>query len=128
MGDTGKVFYKTTNRDRYDMLKHSARYQRAFPTIAEDVLWKELKGKKLGYRFRRQHAILDYIVDFICLDTKLIIEVDGGYHQDPLQVEDDEARTSRIIDAGFRVIRFTNEQVLYDIDQVILTIKKELTN
>ena len=70
--------------------------------------------------------IFDYIVDFVCLDRMLVVEVDGAYHAEREQVEDDEVRTARLEQIGFRVIRFGNEEVLYDIDNVLAKIKNEL--
>ena len=78
--------------------------------------------------FRRQHVIVDYIVDFGCLERRLVIEVDGGYHSQPLQIESDEYRTLRINKIGFTVLRFTNEQIICDIDEVMETINKVLYN
>jgi len=74
----------------------------------------------------RQYIIGDYIVDFVNIYTKLIIEVDGGYHSEPRQQEDDALRTERLESMGFHVIRFTNEQVLFDLDQTLEEIEKDL--
>ena len=76
-----------------------------------------------GSRFVRQYIIGDYIVDFANLYTKLIIEVDGGYHSEPRQAEDDEIRTQHLEAMGFRVIRFSNEEVLFDIEKTLETIE-----
>lgn len=69
-----------TDAERWGKLKEFARGNRNVPTKAENALWQELRGNKLGPRFRRQHAIAQYIVDFVCLSAWLIIEVDGEYH------------------------------------------------
>ena len=92
-------------------------------TKAEAVLWLALKGKKLGYKFRRQHGIGPYIVDFYCSEKKLIIEVDGSSHQDEVIHERDKIRQKYLEDFGFKVIRFTNEEVLKDRDTVVINIK-----
>ena len=74
----------------------------------------------------RQHIIGDYIVDFVCEDDGLIIEVDGGYHSEPSQIQSDELRTQFLQSMGFRVIRFSNEEILFNIDSVIEKIELEL--
>jgi very-short-patch-repair endonuclease len=110
----------------YKLLKEFARENRAKPTEAEMVLWRELRGNQLGVTFRRQHIIGEYIADFVSLSTKIIIELDGRYHSLPEQQISDEERTQWLKQHGFKVIRFTNEQVLCDIDNVLLTIKKNM--
>ena len=73
--------------------------------------------------FRRQHVIGDYIVDFICLKQRLIIEIDGGYHNDIVQQQEDRIRQNWLESMDYKVIRFTNEEVFYNIETVISTIK-----
>ena len=109
----------TADSTQYDLLKENAVNNRKNPTEAESVLWDMLKGNKIGYHFRRQHIILDYIVDFICLDKGLIIELDGGYHDDPRQKEYDEARTAHLHRLGYTELRFKNEELLCNPDAVI---------
>ena len=92
-------------------------------TDAEYLLWEYLRGKKLGYRFRRQHPIDDFIVDFLCLPLKLVIEVDGGYHNTNYQIEQDLQRSIFLTEKGYHIIRFTNESVLQDITSVVSNIK-----
>jgi very-short-patch-repair endonuclease len=75
-------------------------------TDAERKLWHRLRGNQLGLKFRRQHPFENYVLDFICLSAKLIVEVDGGQHQD--QAEHDAQRTIVFEKAGFRVLRFWN--------------------
>ena len=70
----------------------------------------------------------DYIADFVCLSEMLIIEVDGAYHTEPLQREDDERRTRHLQQMGFHVIRFTNEEILCNIEEVIEKIKAKTNN
>ncbi len=74
----------------------------------------------------RQHVIGDYIVDFVCRDDGLVIELDGAYHAEREQQMDDEIRTHDLEKMGFRVIRFTNEEVLYDIEAVLEEIENQL--
>lgn len=97
-------------------------------TAAEKILWEELRNKKTGYKFRRQHPIGDYIADFICIEKKLVIEVDGGYHNTMEQMWDDTVRTDDIEKTGYTVIRFTNEDVEMNLTTVMTEIKKELYN
>ena len=103
----------------YGVLKDFAEENRKNPTEAECVLWNTLKAKGVGLKFRRQHIIEDFIVDFFCNEKKLTIELDGGYHRVPEQMKKDEERTARLQELGYTELRFTNEQVLCDIDNVI---------
>jgi 5-methyltetrahydrofolate--homocysteine methyltransferase len=97
------------------------------PTDAEKVLWTELSGKKLAnYKFRRQHIIGNYITDFICLKENIIVEVDGLIHQLPENKNNDEERTKWLNDEGYQVIRFTNEEVLFETERVIEKIKASM--
>ncbi len=119
--------YITGDPITYGLLKDFVREHRSKPTEAEKVLWEIVRGKKLaGFKFRRQHVISNYIADFICLSEKLIIEVDGLYHQLPENKISDEERTNELNKLGFEVIRFTNEQVLNKTDHVINSIVKKL--
>ena len=116
----------TADSTQYDVLKENAVSNRKNPTEAESVLWDMMKGNKLGAHFRRQHIILDYIVDFICLDKGLIIELDGGYHDDPQQKEYDKARTAHLQRLGYTELRFKNEELLCNPDAVIHKINDTL--
>ncbi len=116
--------YKTASPDRYGLLKVFARENRKNATLAESVLWEHLREGVSGERFLRQHIIGDYIADFVSRHGGLIIEVDGGYHSEPRQQEDDELREEYLEKRGYHIIRFTNEEVLYDIDNVLETIEK----
>jgi very-short-patch-repair endonuclease len=93
-------------------------------TDAERKLWHRLRANQLGLKFRRQHPFENYIVDFVCLPAKLIVEVDGGQHQD--HAGQDAQRTVILEKAGFRVLRFWNNQVLAEIDSVVEAIKLSL--
>ena len=110
----------------YELLQEFALHNRNNPTEAETILWKYLKGGRMGEHFRRQHVILDYIPDFVCLTKQLIIEIDGGYHLEGEQPQRDEERTEELMRQGFRVLRFTNDEVIGDIDSVLETISKEI--
>lgn len=95
-------------------------------TEAEKCLWNYLRGNSLGVRFRKQQVIDDYIVDFACLSKQLVIELDGGYHFEKEQMEFDRIRTEQLEHLGFKVIRFTNEEVFCNIEKVLETIKLSL--
>ena len=110
----------------YPLLWAFAKKNRNNPTEAERLLWFYLSNKQLGVRFRRQHIIGQYIADFACLDKMLIIELDGGYHSLPEQQISDEQRTADLQKWGYRVIRFTNEELFHGIDLVLTKIKNAL--
>ena len=118
--------YRTASPVSYGVLKEHARAMRQHPTEAENALWEMLRGKKLGDKFRRQHVIGDFIVDFICLQKQLVIEVDGDYHNDAKQKEADDLREQILKELGYEVIRFTNEQVLNDTEQTLTVIQEAL--
>lgn len=110
--------YRTAASDRYELLKEFARENRKNQTEAERLLWDSLR-KSLETKALRQHIIGDYIVDFLLPYYQLVIEVDGGYHAERTQQEDDMLRSEKLNELGFYVLRFTNEQVLTDTDYVI---------
>ena len=95
-----------------------ARQLRRQATIAEQMLWTNLRGRRLdGYKFRRQMVIEPYIVDFVCLEEKLIVEADGGQHSE--QQKYDTVRTARLESMGYRVMRFWNHEILAEHDSVL---------
>jgi leucyl-tRNA synthetase len=104
-----------------------AKEMRKDHTKAENLLWQELRDHKLGVelKFRRQHSIDAFIVDFICISKRLIVEVDGGYHENEEQKAYDEERTNRLNELGFEVIRFTNDEVINNTKQVLKAIAKK---
>lgn len=119
--------YNTANPLNYELLKENAKNRRKNPTDAENFLWQNLQNKNLeNYKFRREHIIGDFIVDFVCLSKQLVIEVDGGYHNEENQQELDIARTEYLNKQGFTVIRFTNENILFDIENTLGAIKVAL--
>lgn len=118
--------YQNANPLYYARLKERAKEMRSHPTEAEAVLRDYVRANNLGHKFLYQYIIGQFIVDFLCPDCKLIIEVDGGYLDEPEQQCDDELRTQMLEELGYHVIRFTNEQVLYDIDNVIKEINSHL--
>ncbi len=89
-------------------------------TDAEKILWQRLRGKQLNdHKFRRQHPYDDFILDFVCLESKLVIEIDGGQHN---QSAKDAGRDLALVAAGFRVMHFWNNQVLNELDAVLESI------
>ena len=94
----------------------SAKLLRKNMTDAEKKLWQRLRGEQCGVKFRRQHPFDNFILDFVCLERKLVIEVDGGQHAENSKY--DEYRTSTLNQAGFTVLRFWNNQVLEETDAV----------
>ena len=100
-----------------NLATHRARELRRNSTEAEKALWLRLRGRQLGgHYFRRQRPIGNYVVDFVCLERRLVIELDGGQHFESNGY--DLARTSNLNDSGYSVIRFWNNQVLAEIDGV----------
>jgi len=101
-----------------------AKFLRENMTEAEKLLWSRLRNKQLGVRFRNQHPIDIFIADFYCHSHKLIIEVDGEYHEE--RSEYDIGRTAELEKWDITVIRFSNDEIKKDIERVIGTIKKYL--
>jgi len=118
--------YETARPSAYKLMKELQKNRKQQTTEAEQVLWEQLRTKKLSFKFRRQHIVDEFIVDFICIEKRLIIEVDGKYHNTKEQQEADELRTEILNTLGFKVIRFTNEEVIGDIDKVLKHISEEL--
>ena len=111
--------FRTAHPDIYQILKNNAVNNRKNPTNAETLLWQCIRDRQLGLKFRRQHAIGDYIADFICLEISLIIEVDGEYHNSEEQQEKDTIRTKYLNEQGFYVLRFTNNEVINQTEWVL---------
>jgi 5-methyltetrahydrofolate--homocysteine methyltransferase len=127
-GSKDKYDWMTADPKIYELIKEFVKQSRANPTIAEGKLWDLLRDRKLeNYKFRRQHIVGKYIADFICIPQKLIIEIDGLIHQLPENKESDKIRTRWLEEVGFKVIRFTNEQVLNGPELVLDEILKALS-
>jgi very-short-patch-repair endonuclease len=110
----------------YELLKVNAKENRRNMTDAESIFWQMAKGSGLGEKCRRQYVIGDYIVDFFFRKSMLIVEIDGGYHTTKEQQLKDVERQDWLEHNDYRVLRFTNVQVLCDIDNVITKIKQHL--
>ena len=118
--------YQTADPTLYPLLRDYARKNRNNPTEAESLLWDYLKADGLGVTFKRQHIIGDYIADFVCISSKLIVELDGGYHQLPQQQINDSQRTEWLESRGYKVLRFTNEELFNGINNVLDKINENL--
>ncbi len=95
-------------------------------TEPEKLLWEFLKTKPIGFKFRRQHPIAGYVLDFYCHKLRLSIEVDGAYHLKKEQLEKDKERTSYLVNLGIEEIRFTNNNVLKNLSETIEIIIERL--
>ena len=104
-----------------------ARNLRKNSTIQERRLWNLLKNRQFhNLKFKRQQPIGDYIVDFICKEAKIIIEIDGGQHNEPENIEYDKTRTEYLNTFGYKVIRFWNNEIYENIEGVVLRLKEEI--
>ncbi|MFM7486612.1 MAG: DUF559 domain-containing protein, partial [Cytophagales bacterium] len=119
-------FIFTSDAKTWNTLKDNARENRKKPTEAEDKFWQAVRDSTLGVKFRRQHAIGSFIVDFVCIEKKLVIELDGSIHNN--QKREDEERTKIIEGHGFRVVRFANDQVLNSLSEVLQKVQSELAS
>jgi ATP-dependent helicase HrpA/adenine-specific DNA-methyltransferase len=114
-------------RDNDRRLLKFARTMRSQPTDAEAKLWGLLRMRQLqGCRFRRQHRVGGYILDFYCLELRLAVELDGGQHADQAQMECDRRRTMRLNHLGIRVVRFWDDDVLKNTEVVAEEILRQL--
>ena len=121
MGKHKRGIYNTTAKEE------QRKGRRNSLTIAEAVLWKQLKDSQLaGRKFRRQKSIGPYTADFYCPESRLIVELDGAGHQSVGGAEYDARRTEYLKERGLRVIRFENKAVLDDLEWVLEVIKKNL--
>ena len=111
----------------YELLKENARSNRKNMTVAESFFWSVVKKNALGERCLRQHIVGDYIVDFLFRRSKVIVEIDGVYHFTNEQQENDALRTDWLEHQGYKIVRFTNEQVLFDTNKIIEIIKVSLS-
>ena len=105
-----------------------ARELRHPQTPAEATLWRNLRDRNIGYKFRRQHPIDRFIIDFYCAKAKLCIEIDGSLHFETEQEEYDKVRTEFLESLGYQVIRFTNHDVRYNIHAVVDEIVRVIEN
>ena len=113
----------TSSSEQWSVIKTTARDHRQEMTEAEQQIWTIVRGRRLaGLKFRRQHAIGRFIVDFICIEHKLIVEVDGKIHES--SYDEDKERQNYLQNLGYKVIRFSNDEVTSN----ILSIKERIIN
>lgn len=112
MEKIGRYTNKSSTKNRRKELRNNQ-------TTAERKLWKYIRAHQLGVKFRRQYNIDYYIVDFYCNELKLIIELDGWVHGEEQQIIKDKSRQSYLENKGYKIIRYTNAQVKYEINVVL---------
>ena len=111
-------------KNKHKLYLNNARKLRANMTLAEQALWNKIRRKQLGFKFLRQYIVDDlYIVDFICLEKSLIVELDGGQH---CENPDDLKRDEYLKNKGFNIIRFWNNEISENIDGCLDVIKQNL--
>jgi very-short-patch-repair endonuclease len=122
----GMVTEKTVDqRKAQSVNRERARTMRTSPVAMEQLFWSEVRNRKLGgYKFKRQHLIGHYIVDFVCLEHRLVVELDGPFHAE--RAEYDARRDGFLQAQGYRVLRFPNSYAADDIGIVLLTVKHAL--
>ncbi len=118
---------RTIRNTAPELIAH-ARAMREEPTPAETVLWEALRARRLGgLKFRRQHPINAYILDFWCPECRLVIELDGAIHEQKDQKEHDEMRQRHLEAYGYTVLRFSNEEVRNNLPHVLRIIRTVAT-
>lgn len=120
---TTRMFYEAG-----PIIFQRAKALRSRPTDAEQKLWEHLRTHPYGYKFRRQHPLNYYIVDFYCHAKKLVIEADGSIHNRADIIMNDQEREAALRSLGLTVLRFTNDEILHQTEQVINTINEHLKN
>jgi leucyl-tRNA synthetase len=121
--------YMNSTKEEWRRTLQFAKQNRKDATVEEDIIWQELRNRKIAdFKFRRQHPIAGYIPDFVCLEKKLIIEIDGGYHNETEQIKFDTARESWLAEQGFTMIRFTNYEVNNSLNTILKNIEQALSN
>ena len=127
-GDNGgSPLWQVADIIDYGLLKENSRENRKHLTEAESVFWQIAKSNGLGEKCRRQYIIGQYIVDFFFRKSMLIVELDGEYHFSTEQQQIDKIRQEWLEQMGYKVIRFTNEEVLHNIENVIEKVKYHLS-
>ncbi|HMU08608.1 MAG TPA: class I tRNA ligase family protein [Ferruginibacter sp.] len=127
--DPATYGYINSTAEEWKKTLQFAKQNRKDATVEEDIIWQELRNRNIGgFKFRRQHPIAGYIPDFVCLEKKLIIEIDGGYHNEADQAAFDKAREQWLAEQGFTMIRFTNDAVNNSLNTVLKDIEQALLN
>jgi very-short-patch-repair endonuclease len=102
-----------------------AKHLRKALTPAEETLWSHLRDRRfLGLKFRRQAPIGPYVADFLCHEMRLVLELDGSVHREPAQISHDQNRDANLRALGYRVLRYTNEQLQNDLDSILEAIRR----
>lgn len=122
----GASLWQVADTIEYGLLKEHAKENRSNQTEAESTFWQLAKNNRLGEKCRRQYIIGQYIVDFFFRKSLLIVEIDGGYHFTEDQQKEDAIRQDWLEYMGYKVLRFTNDEVLYDTNRVIEKLKLNL--
>ncbi|MCB9965468.1 MAG: endonuclease domain-containing protein [Rhodospirillales bacterium] len=117
--DAGAQHLRGEGAKHTPLLTQRVRSMRSEMTDAESKLWQKLRGDQLGVRFRRQHVIGHFIVDFACPSKKLIIELDGGQHNEPEGLDYDQKRTNFLESKKYKVLRFWNTEIFENLDGVV---------
>ncbi|WP_084490059.1 chorismate synthase [Niabella ginsenosidivorans] len=126
-GEESTPGYMTSTVNEWRILSDFAKQNRKNATEAEALLWEELRNRKIeNCKFRRQHPVSGYIPDFVCIERKLVIEIDGGYHNNAEQQQYDNVRTEWLAEYGYGLIRFTNNEVLQEKERVVSRIAEAL--
>jgi len=115
--ETKQLFNHTKYKNRRSTLRRTQ-------TTPEELFWQKVRQKQLGVKFRRQHGIGDYIVDFYCAECALIIEIDGDSHFTQDAQEYDKVRDAFLQSRGFQVVRFTNQQIMNEMSSVLSELEK----
>jgi len=115
--ETKQLFNHTKYKNRRASLRRGQ-------TTPEELFWQKVRQKQSGVKFRRQHGIGDYIVDFYCAECTLIIEIDGDSHFTQDAREYDKERDAFLESRGFRVVRFTNRQIMEELESVLAKVNK----
>ncbi len=107
-------------------LKNRRRELRSQGTVTEKILWEVLRDNRTGYKFKRQHSVGGYILDFYCAEKHLVIEIDGDIHNSKAQKEYDFIRDNFFRDLNYQVLRFKNEEVENNLTMIIKKIREVL--
>lgn len=119
-------YFKTVDTKSWQIIKEYGRENRKNPTEAEELVWQRIRNNQLGVKVRRQHAIQGFIVDFALLEVNLVVEIDGEYHNKEDQIIYDKARTEYLGTFNLQILRFTNEDVINNIQGVITRIQEAI--
>ncbi|MDP2693174.1 MAG: endonuclease domain-containing protein [bacterium] len=107
-------------------LKKIRRKLRKDSTKSEIILWNKIRNKAFGYKFRRQHSIGNFVVDFYCAELRLVVEIDGYIHGEEFKKQLDEKKENFLLNNDFKILRYMNEQVLFELDSVLQDLSNNL--